>query len=506
MKMVKSLLLVSAAGFVAVPGAQAADLPVKAKPVEYVKVCSLYGAGFYYIPGTDICMKIGGFVRYQVNVGTGNSISFGPFNTTSGINSRSTNVDVAQRVRVVVSQDTRQQTAYGTLRTYLILGWTHDTPTTTTSPAAPGVYFNRGFIQIAGFTFGKATSFFDFASTASVAYNAGFVSTSDTGDPGQIVAAYTAQLGNGVSATVSMEQSRRAATQYLGTPAALAGFGANFSPLRDDLGNAVAGTASRPDFTANIRIDQAWGSAQLSGALHDVSTQYYGGSSALEGNGHPDDDWGWAVAGGLRLNAPMIARGDFFQTQATYSQGAIKYASNSACAGNSTCDFWEGNSVGFGVGQDAVFGGTAAAAGAFGNQLELTTAWSIYASYEHFWTPSLRTSIYGSYLDVSYNGNATGRLCTAYTGTVPGAAGAIACDPDWSLWSIGSRTQWNIQKDFYVGVDVIYSKLNSVSLNNDQPFAFVLPLPANKTPAELYSTDDKDAVTVTWRIHRDIVP
>ena len=45
MKMVKSLLLGSAAGLVAVSGAQAADLPVKAKPVEYVKICSLYGAG-----------------------------------------------------------------------------------------------------------------------------------------------------------------------------------------------------------------------------------------------------------------------------------------------------------------------------------------------------------------------------------------------------------------------------------------------------------------------------
>ena len=65
MKMVKSLLLGSAAGLVAVAGAQAADLPVKAKAVEYVKVCSLYGAGFYYIPGTDTCIKIGGYVRYE---------------------------------------------------------------------------------------------------------------------------------------------------------------------------------------------------------------------------------------------------------------------------------------------------------------------------------------------------------------------------------------------------------------------------------------------------------
>ena len=63
MKMVKSLLLGTAAGLVAMSGAQAADLPVKAKPVQYVKICSLYGAGFYYIPGTDMCLKIGGWVR-----------------------------------------------------------------------------------------------------------------------------------------------------------------------------------------------------------------------------------------------------------------------------------------------------------------------------------------------------------------------------------------------------------------------------------------------------------
>ena len=73
MKMVKSLLLGSAAGLVAVAGAQAADLPVKAKPVEYVKVCSIYGAGFFYIPGTDTCIKIGGWVRAEVDFNAGGS-------------------------------------------------------------------------------------------------------------------------------------------------------------------------------------------------------------------------------------------------------------------------------------------------------------------------------------------------------------------------------------------------------------------------------------------------
>ena len=60
MTKMKGLLLGTAAGLLTVASAQAADLPVKAKPVEYVKVCSLYGAGFFYVPGTDTCLKIGG--------------------------------------------------------------------------------------------------------------------------------------------------------------------------------------------------------------------------------------------------------------------------------------------------------------------------------------------------------------------------------------------------------------------------------------------------------------
>ena len=79
MKMVKSLILGSAAGLVAMSGAQAADLPVKAKAVEYVRICSLYGAGFYYIPGTDTCIKLSGYLRTDVVANT-NSVNTG--NTT----------------------------------------------------------------------------------------------------------------------------------------------------------------------------------------------------------------------------------------------------------------------------------------------------------------------------------------------------------------------------------------------------------------------------------------
>src|ERR1700746_1340222 len=57
----KSLLLGSAAGLIAAAGAEAADLPTKkAAPVDYVRICNVYGPGFFYIPGTDTCIKIGG--------------------------------------------------------------------------------------------------------------------------------------------------------------------------------------------------------------------------------------------------------------------------------------------------------------------------------------------------------------------------------------------------------------------------------------------------------------
>ncbi|MBW8855247.1 MAG: porin, partial [Bradyrhizobium sp.] len=71
MTMIKSLVLGSAAGLIAMSGAQAADLPVKAKAVEYVRICSLYGAGFFYIPGTDTCIKLGGYVRVDTTFNTG---------------------------------------------------------------------------------------------------------------------------------------------------------------------------------------------------------------------------------------------------------------------------------------------------------------------------------------------------------------------------------------------------------------------------------------------------
>src|SRR5262249_4629192 len=159
MKTMKRLLLGSAAGLVVVAGAQAADLPVKAKPVEYVKVCSLYGAGFWYVPGTDTCLKMGSFVRVQTTFNnTTSNIPIGGGNNDPG--GRQTRTDTANfgfRVRSALSVDLRTQTEYGTLRSYMNVGaqWSTNNGTADNNAAvADTLFVSRGFIQFAGFSVG----------------------------------------------------------------------------------------------------------------------------------------------------------------------------------------------------------------------------------------------------------------------------------------------------------------------------------------------------------------
>src|SRR5580693_7807754 len=147
MKMVKRLLLGSAAGLVAVSAGQAADLPVKAKPVEYVKVCSLYGAGFYYMPGTDICLKIGGYARAEMTYGGNGNFTQGPIQ--GDVNNRLTS-NLVMRARAYITADAREQTAFGTARAYVAVGVATTDIGNAILPSILG--FNRAFIQWAGIT------------------------------------------------------------------------------------------------------------------------------------------------------------------------------------------------------------------------------------------------------------------------------------------------------------------------------------------------------------------
>ena len=234
------------------------------------------------------------------------------------------------------------------------------------------------------------------------------------------------------------------------------------------------------------------------GAVHDVGGGYYGttvgggtcvAGSLASGNtcsGHPDDKLGFAVGAGIKINFPMIGPGDYFQAQVNYTQGASRYAALTPAGAASPGIFGGGKAKALGVGwfQDGVvlrrqlplvLPSRRPARPAGGSSVQLTTAWSVQAAYEHFWTPSLRTSLVGAYTDISYNGCSV-RHDVRQRHTA-GAAGAEHHQPpvvhgrtncgagsfDWSYYSISSRTQWNITKDFYVGLEGFYGHLNTMS-------------------------------------------
>ena len=103
-----------------------------------------------------------------------------------------------------VSFDVRSQTEYGTLRSYLRAGWQWTSNTNSIGGSSTAVYLDRAFIQFAGFTFGKTQSFFDVPDIADMTYQTEY-SRNNTGGSGTPVFAYTAMLGNGVTATLSIE-------------------------------------------------------------------------------------------------------------------------------------------------------------------------------------------------------------------------------------------------------------------------------------------------------------
>src|SRR6266404_1779859 len=218
-----TFLLRSAASLAAIDGAQAADLPVKAKAVEYVRICSLYGAGFFYIPGTDTCIKLGGYLRVDTTFNGG--IHGTPaWNGDIGQGNRYRDY-FASRSRMALTVDTRTATEYGVVRTFgqadmqfSTQGSTTVNPANCTASASAGsrsnllnqpgegyVAVEYVFIQFAGFTFGKSSSAY---STPWNGFpgniNSNLLGGNNT-DTGVNNIQYTAQFGNGVSASIGLD-------------------------------------------------------------------------------------------------------------------------------------------------------------------------------------------------------------------------------------------------------------------------------------------------------------
>src|SRR5690606_35246293 len=102
------------ASLIAFSTANAADAIVAAEPeaVEYVRVCDAFGTGFFYIPGTETCLKVGGYARFQVDVNRGTG--FG-----TGTNNRTSDWDAMSRGQI--NFDARTETELGALRSFIDL-------------------------------------------------------------------------------------------------------------------------------------------------------------------------------------------------------------------------------------------------------------------------------------------------------------------------------------------------------------------------------------------------
>ncbi|MDX8469236.1 porin [Mesorhizobium sp. VK23B] len=219
---IKSLLLGSAAALIAVSGARAADAVTVAEPepAEYVKICDVYGSGYFYIPGTETCLRIGGYVRYDIGVG-----DVGSFDGARSFDHQDGDDQATwyKNARFTLKTWTGQETELGTLKTYTEtrfnfgnrnnygqVSTTTDTAGVATThllgnPAGnKGVSLNFAWIQLGGLRVGKDESAFD----TFIGYAGNVIQDTIVpyGDFDTNVVQYYFDAGNGFSAVVSLEE------------------------------------------------------------------------------------------------------------------------------------------------------------------------------------------------------------------------------------------------------------------------------------------------------------
>ncbi|MGY2050218.1 porin [Methylobacterium sp. JK268] len=527
----KSLLLASAAGLATV-AAQAADLPVKkAAPVEYVRICSAYGAGFFYIPGTDTCLRVGGRARLEAGYARNYARSAG-------------NGDLSQfRGLGRLNLDARSQTGYGTLRAFVRFEIASRTGAFLRSGtqerianafAATGIdtagrvqqYVNvdKAFVQFAGLTAGRASSFFDF-----YAHDFEIIGASAGSELGSTnLLAYTGTFGEGFSATISLEDPNFRKTPLFGSTAVA---GTNLSPtIAVDAFGRPVGLAFQdviqrsrlPDFVGVLRYDGSWGSAQLAAAVHEVnggnisSAAFFDGTTpnaATVNAPRPQTAYGWAVQGGVKVNLPMIAKGDALYLEGSYAEGAQNYTGYSFYTGSYAPSIAAGNIQGAPFSQyfaDAVLN-------PFNGRFELSTAWTVMGSYLHYWTPEWRSALFGSYGEITFpKGARTNLALFNFNGlgnpvTSPAAFAYSGVLRDNSEFIIGTNIIWSPVQDLDIGIEGLYTQVNIldgrvVDLNKSpgQSVARIANgVPVNAAGQPVATTKQADAFQVRMRVQRD---
>ena len=350
MTKLKSLLLGSAGAAVLLstsPVAMAADAPMAAGR-EPVYRCET--TGFWEIPGTDSCIKIGGRMRFYAGANEDNlNNGAAGFNDDwwAGYIAVPDNVLAAHtptdtfwmHAEYRLNIDVRSQTEYGLLRGFFEVEANDNDGNTGGSPA-----MRHAYVQIGNFLMGKTWSLWTDLSYAN--YSGALTIPGD--DYLRVVQArYTQPFGNGFELAVALEDPARHATSTVG--------GAGVVDSRNE---APAGIA-------RLSVKGDWGQAYVSGAVVDNSVTGAFGS---------EHEMGFAVGAGLTVNVPT-GEGDALFLRGTYTDGASRY-STSTGAGS------------------IVVGATSY------ETVEITSG---LIGFTHNWSPSLNSSIGAGYTDIDYN-------------------------------------------------------------------------------------------------------
>ncbi|RUZ27573.1 porin [Mesorhizobium sp. M7A.F.Ca.US.007.01.2.1] len=279
---IKSLLFGSAAALIAVSGARAADAVVVAEPepAEYVKICDVYGAGYFYIPGTETCLRIGGYVRYDV--GVGDAGSFDGVNHVPDSMGEDDHSTYWKNARFNLKTWTGQETELGTLKTYTetrfnfgnSFGDYANQATTNDSrnnwqARNTGITLNFAWIQLGGLRVGKDDPAFDtFIGYAGNVINDTIV---PYGGFDSNVVQYYFDLGNGLSGVVSLEEGSGSAG-----PTGVPPF-TYISSGYDTIDSYV------PHVVGGVKYTQGWG-AITGVAAYDSTFEEYAGKVRLDVN------------------------------------------------------------------------------------------------------------------------------------------------------------------------------------------------------------------------------
>jgi Porin subfamily len=369
-----------------------------------------------------------------------------------------------------------------------------------------------GFIQFAGFTFGRSASAYATPWHGYPGNNSSNLLGGHDTVTGVNNIQYTAQFGNGVSGTIGLDDP----TVYNRTQVS------NLSiPLTATLGatNDYAGVHA-PDVVGNIRVDQAWGLFQVSAAAHEVSGSYNvlntvavpAGATGLAGgaptalseiSGHPDTKWGGAVMAALQIKNIPTGAGDDIKIDATYAKGDTKQVISTSGASPSFAMFGSSGagayqSLGLGLTTDAVWT-PVGVNGSTDGGLHLTDAYGVRGAFNHNWDPYWSSSLFGSYSAVRYDGTAKAGICANYTtaGKAVGGVISFTCNPDFNVAQLGAITRWTPVKNLTFSAEVLWTHL-------DQKFSGIATLgPTAPKPATVYEFKDQDTVSFNVRAQRN---